>query len=147
METLTNDTPPKKVFWTPPLIRHIFHPPQVSVLCFSCTKNPQQSRPEALLAGSKNFGRVHSLVRFLSPIRFAPPPYHGPTDICVAKKYPLSPTLVLSFKSVHGAGSKDQQVGGLKLKKYQGSVLPPLHSDDPPKHSFLFWRKFKGQHE
>ena len=33
VENVTNDTPPKKGFWTP-LVRYVFHPPQVSVLCF-----------------------------------------------------------------------------------------------------------------
>ena len=37
VENLTNDTPPRKGFWTP-LVRYVFHPPHVSVLCFSCTE-------------------------------------------------------------------------------------------------------------
>ena len=50
VENLTNDTPPKKGFWTPPpTVR--FPPP----------------------SGPKIFGRARSLVRFLPPIRFAPP--------------------------------------------------------------------------
>ena len=55
VENLTDDTLPKEGFWTPPLVRYVFHPPQVSVLCFSCTKNPRQSRPEALLEGCKTY--------------------------------------------------------------------------------------------
>ena len=39
VENLTNDTPPKKGFWTPPPRTLRFPPPQVSVLCFSCTKS------------------------------------------------------------------------------------------------------------
>ena len=68
VENLTNDTPPKKGFWTPPRTA------RVSVLCFSCTKNPRQRRPEALLEGSKNFSGERVLwYAFLPPIRFAPP--------------------------------------------------------------------------
>ena len=39
VENLTNDTPSKKGFWTPlPSYGAFSTPPQVSVLCFSCTK-------------------------------------------------------------------------------------------------------------
>ena len=72
-------TPLPKRGFGPPLVRYVFHPPQVSVLCFFLCKDPRQSRPEALRRGPKIFGRARSLVRFPPPIRFAPPPYHGPS--------------------------------------------------------------------
>ena len=69
VENLTNDAPPKTGFWTPPRTVRFPPPSGVSALFF-LYKNPRQSRPEALLEGSKNF---RSLVRFPPPIRFAPP--------------------------------------------------------------------------
>ena len=69
---------PKRGFVTPPLVRYVFHPPQVSVLCFFLYKNPRQSRSEALLGGSKNSRGSAFSGTFPPPIRFAPPPYHGP---------------------------------------------------------------------
>ena len=71
VENLTNDTPPKKGFWTP-LVRYVFHPPQVSVLCFSCTKFHDRADQKLFWRGPKIFGRARSLVRFPPPIRFAP---------------------------------------------------------------------------
>ena len=71
-ENLTNDTPPKRGFWTP-LARYVFHPPQVSILCFSCTKIHDRAEQKLFWGGPKLFGRVRSLARFPSPIRFAPP--------------------------------------------------------------------------
>ena len=38
-ENLTNDTPPKRGFWTPPFVRYVFHPFQVLVLCFPAQKS------------------------------------------------------------------------------------------------------------
>ena len=73
VENLTNDTPPKKGFWTPPLVRYVFHPPQVSVLCFSCTKIHDRADQKLFWRGPNIFGRAHSLVSFPPPIRFAPP--------------------------------------------------------------------------
>ena len=73
MENLTNDTPPKKGFWTPPLLRYVFHPPQVSVLCLFLYKNPRQSRPEALLEGSKNFRESAFSGTFSPPHTFCTP--------------------------------------------------------------------------
>ena len=72
VENLTNDTPPKKGFG-PPLAGHVFHPPQVSVLCFSCTKIHNRVDQKLFWRGPKIFGRARSLVRFPPPIRFAPP--------------------------------------------------------------------------
>ena len=54
VENLTNDTPPKKGFWTPPRTVRFPPPSGVSALFF-LYKNPRQSRPKALLEGSKNF--------------------------------------------------------------------------------------------
>ena len=71
-KNLTNDTPPKKGFWTP-LVRYVFHPPHVSVLCFSCTEIHDRADQKLFWRGPKIFGRARSLVRFPPPIRFAPP--------------------------------------------------------------------------
>ena len=79
VENLTNDTPPKKGFWTPPLLRYAFHPPQVSVLCFSCTKIHDRADQKLFWRGPEIFGRARSLVRFTPPHTFCTPPYHCPT--------------------------------------------------------------------
>ena len=72
VENLTNDSPPKKGFWTP-LVRYVFHPPHVSVLCFSCTEIHDRADQKLFWRGPKIFGRARSLVRFPPHIRFAPP--------------------------------------------------------------------------
>ena len=76
-------TPPKKNGFWPPLVRYVFHPPSgVSALfCFSCTKIHDRADQKLFWRGSKIFGRARSLVRFPHhPIRFAPPPSHGPRE-------------------------------------------------------------------
>ena len=77
VENLTNDTPPKKGFWTPP--RTVRFPPPSGVgALFFLYKIPRQSRPEALLEGSKNFRESAFSGTFSSPHTFCTPPYHGP---------------------------------------------------------------------
>ena len=66
--------PSQKGVLDPPSYGTFSTPSGVSALFFP-EQNPRQSRPEALLEGSKNFGRLSSLVRFPLPIRFAPPPH------------------------------------------------------------------------
>ena len=66
-------TPLPKGFFGPPLVRYVFHPPQVSVLCFSFTKIHDRADQELFWRGPTIFGRARSLVRFPPPIRFAPP--------------------------------------------------------------------------
>ena len=77
VENLTNDTPPKKGFWTPARTVRFPPPSGVSALFF-LYKNPRQSRPEALLEGSKNFRESAFSGTFSSPHTFCTPPYHGP---------------------------------------------------------------------
>ena len=59
-------------FWTP-LVRYVFHAPQVSVVCFSYSEMHDRAGQERFWRGPKIFGRARSLVRFPPPIRFAPP--------------------------------------------------------------------------
>ena len=66
-------TPLPKRGFGPPLVRYVFHPPQVSVLCFSCTRIHDRADQKLFWRGPKIFGRARSLVRFPPPIRFAPP--------------------------------------------------------------------------
>ena len=66
-------TPLPKRSFGPPLVRYVFHPPQVSVLCFSCTKIHDRADQKLFWRGPKIFGRARALVRFPPPIRFAPP--------------------------------------------------------------------------
>ena len=66
-------TPLPKRGFGPPLVRYVFHPPQVSVLCSSCTKSHDRADQKLFWRGPTIFGRARSLVRFPPPIRFAPP--------------------------------------------------------------------------
>ena len=94
VENLTNDTPPKRSFG-PPFVRYVFHPPQpeVSVLCFSCTKIHDRADQKLFWRGPKIFGRARSLVRFPPPIRFAPP--HITAQACIL--LPIAQDLWLIF--------------------------------------------------
>ena len=66
-------TPLPKRGFGPPLVRYVFHPPQASAFCFSCTKIHDRADQKLFWRGPKIFGRTRSLVRFPPPIRFAPP--------------------------------------------------------------------------
>ena len=78
---------PKRGFWTRRTVR--FPPPSGVTPLFFLYKNPWQSRPEALLEGSKNFRESAFSGTFSSPHTFCSPPYHGPifncTHICYTK--------------------------------------------------------------
>ena len=63
-----------KIGFGAPLVRYVFHPPQVSVLCFSCTKIHDRADQKLFWRGPKIFGRARSLVRFPPPIHVADPP-------------------------------------------------------------------------
>ena len=80
-------TPLPKRGFGPPLVRYVFHPPQVSVLCFSCTKIHDRADQKLFWRGPKIFGRARSLVRFPPPIRFAPP--HITAQYCVSSRDPF----------------------------------------------------------
>ena len=58
-ENLTNDTPPKKGFWTPPprTVQYVFQPPSGvrALFFFPVQKSKTQSRPEALFGGVQKF--------------------------------------------------------------------------------------------
>ena len=68
---------PKRGFGPPPRTVRFPPPSGVSALFF-LYKNPRQSRPEALLEGSKNFRESAFSGTFSSPHTFCTPPYHGP---------------------------------------------------------------------
>ena len=72
-ENLTNDTPPKKGFWTPPPRTVRFPPPSGVSALFFLYNNPRQSRPDALLEGSKNFRESAFSGTFSSPHAFCTP--------------------------------------------------------------------------
>ena len=76
-ENLTNDTPPKKGFWTPPSYG-TFSPPSGVVALFFLYKNPRLSRPEAVLEGSRIFREGAFSGTFSSPHTFCTPPCHCP---------------------------------------------------------------------
>ena len=76
-ENLTNDTPSKKGLWTP-VVRYVFHPPQVSVLCFSYTKIHDRAEQKLFWRDPKNFRESAFSGTFSSPHTFCTPPYHGP---------------------------------------------------------------------
>ena len=91
-------TPLPKRGFGPPLVRYVFHPPQVSVLCFSCTKlhHGMTEQKRTLLEGSKMIRRARSLVRFPPPIRLAPPHITVPTSL-TQKVGEFTPTDNLRF--------------------------------------------------
>ena len=95
VESLTKDTPPKEgCHWTPPRTVR-FPPPSGVSAVFFLYKTPRQSRPEALLEGSKNFRESAFSGTFSSPHTFCTPPYHGPSVVyflsCVFPVEPQSP--------------------------------------------------------
>ena len=71
-------TPLPKRGFGPPLVRYVFHPPQVSVLCFSFTKIHDRADQKFFLEGSKNIRESALSGTFTSPHTFCTPPYHGP---------------------------------------------------------------------
>ena len=79
MENLTNDTPPKNGFLDPPSYGTFSTPLRRQRSVFPVQKSTRQSRPEALLEGSKNFRESVFSGTFSSPHTFCTPPYHGPT--------------------------------------------------------------------
>ena len=78
----------------PSAVRHVFHPPQVLLLCFSCTEIQDSAHQKLCWMGSENVSGGCCLVRFPPPIRFAPPPpYHGPTCALVRGDHPNFPRI------------------------------------------------------
>ena len=71
--------PSQKGVLDPPRTVRCPPPSDVSALFF-LYKNPQQSRPEALLEGSKVFRQSTLSGTFSSPHTFCTPPYHGPIE-------------------------------------------------------------------
>ena len=74
VENLTNDTPPKNGFWTPPRTVRFPPPSGVSALFF-LYQNPQQSRPEAFLEGSNNASGERVLWYVFLPPHVLHPPH------------------------------------------------------------------------
>ena len=72
---------PKRGSGPPPLARYIFHPSQVSVLCFSCSKIHDRADQMLCWRSPKICGRARSLVRSPPAIRFAPPHVMAQTKI------------------------------------------------------------------
>ena len=72
MENLTNDTPPKKGFWTP-LVRYVFHPPQVSVLCFPVQESTTEQTRSSFGGVQKFSGERVLWYVFLPPYVLHPP--------------------------------------------------------------------------
>ena len=66
-------TPLPKRGFGPPLVRYVFHPPQASALCFSCTKIHDRADQKLFWRGPKIIGRARSLVRFPPPYVLHPP--------------------------------------------------------------------------
>ena len=86
-------TPLPKRGFGPPLVRYVFHPPQVSVLCFFCTKIHDRADQKLFWRGPKIFGRARSLVRFPPPY-ILHSPYHGPNTCAKASWDPKCTTIL-----------------------------------------------------
>ena len=135
MGNLTNDTPPKKGFWTPPRTVRFPPPSGVSALFF-LYKNPRQSRPEALLEGSKNFWESVFYGTFSSPHAVCTPPYHGPIvgGVKVISTSGLEGLVALyramrlrcgyGFESCDANGPRN--VKNTNIAKHRPIFLPPL---------------------
>ena len=119
VENLTNDTPPKKGFWTPPRTVRFPPPSGVSALFF-LYKNPRQSRPEPLLEGSKNFRESAFSGTFSSPHTFCTPPYHGPT---------LGPQGIV-FKTWHKLIMQSQVIKNLTVACYKSERIDYSRPDN-----------------
>ena len=72
-ENLTNNKPPKKGFWTSPSYGTFSTPPQVSVLCFSCTKIHDRADQKLFWRGPKISGECVLWYVFLPPYVLHPP--------------------------------------------------------------------------
>ena len=88
-------TPLPKRGFGPTFVRYVFHPPQVSVLCFSCTKIHDGSDQKLFWRGSKNFRESAFSDTFSSPHTLCTPPYHGPTLIKICQKRSLHTIVVV----------------------------------------------------
>ena len=103
-----------------------FPPPSGVRALFFLYKNPRQSRPEALLEGSKNFRESAFSGTFSSPHTFCTPPYHGPK---IVRKIP----------------AHINKIG----------ISPPKHKIPPPPKRGIVWtlvflqkeRIFPGAHK
>ena len=71
-ENLTKDTPPKKSCWTA-LVRYVFHPPGCHCSCFPVQRAKTEQTRSLFGRVQKFIWRARSLVRFPTPILFAPP--------------------------------------------------------------------------
>ena len=75
--------PPKKgCHWTPPRTVR-FHPPQVSVLCFACTKSTTEKTRSSFGGVQKFLGERVLWYVFLPPYVLHPP-YHGPKSLAAS---------------------------------------------------------------
>ena len=71
---------PKRGFGPPPpLVQYVFRPPQVSVLCFSCTKKSTTEQTRSSFGGVQDFPGERVLWHVLLPPYVLHPPYHGPS--------------------------------------------------------------------
>ena len=111
VENLTNDTPPKKGFWTPPRTVRFPPPSGVSALFF-LYKNPRQSRPEALLEGSKNFRESAFSGTFSSPPYVLHPPISRHMSIELAKTPLLRSTIVSKIPPLHKTNTSQEPILG-----------------------------------
>ena len=120
-------TPLPKGGFGPLLVRYVFHPPQVSVLCFFLYKNPRQSRPEALLEGSKIFRESAFSGTFSSPHTFCTPPISRPKLDVVLSWWTSSASCFLLW-AIH-----------LEVASSMGvHVLLVVEIEVPVAHSYLF---------
>ena len=116
-------TPPPKrgfgppsygTFSTPP-------PPQVSVLCFSCTKIHDRAEQKLFWRGPRIFGRARSLVRFPPPHTFCYPPISWPKVVPHSAHQGGHATT--RFQEGFSEGSQECFVEGSKKGSEKGSCF------------------------
>ena len=126
-ENLTNDTPPKKGFWT--LLRYVLHPHHSGVSAlFFLYKNHDRAEPEALLEGQKMFWESAFFGTCSSPHTFCPPsPYHGPksmkTDACKHD----DPCTTFCSPSISKQSESSQSVRGLIQRDSSATMISVRH--------------------
>ena len=137
-------TPLPKRGFGPPLLRYVFHPPQVSVPCFSCTKIHDRADQKLFWRGPKIFGRARSLVRFAPPIRFAPPHITAQAN-ADKRKQTQNQRITAAFMHppFYGSPRVDPQLPPRKSRLEQGSGTDMTGRPGVPDDG-NDWRKFRA---
>ena len=84
-------------------------PPRTVLVCFSCTEIHDKAEQKLFWRGPKIFGRARCLVRVPPPIRFSPPPYHGPNVRLWSEKLEKAGTVDFKKHPARKVGTRSRQ--------------------------------------